>query len=130
MRDFVHQFGIQMHHLPANGVLFLAGYVTGTEAYPGLLPRVEHWARFFFLQPQTHGCWLVDCGGASVYNRNAGFPKLLRHDSVKGWYRTYFYVRNATAADHINLPPYSDVQLLTAQPHWSYDPQLLTSPGR
>ena len=26
------------------------------------------------------------------------------------------------AADHINLPPYSDVQLPAAQPHWSYDP--------
>ena len=55
MRDFLHHFGIQMHHLPANGVLFLAGYVTGSEAYLGLLPRVEQWPRFFFLRPQTHG---------------------------------------------------------------------------
>ena len=110
-RDFLHHFGIQMHHLLANGVLFLAGYVTGTEAYLGLHPRVEHWARFFFLRPQTIGGRLVDCGGASVYNRNVGWPKLPRHDSAKGWYRTYFYVRNTTAVDHINLPPYSDVQL-------------------
>ena len=50
MRDFLHHFGIQMHHLPANGVLFLVGYVTGCEAYLGLWPRVEHWARFFFLR--------------------------------------------------------------------------------
>ena len=41
---------------------------------------------------------------------------------MKGWFQTYFYVQNATAADHINLPPYSDVQLPAAQPHWSYDP--------
>ena len=42
MRTFLNHFGIQMHHLPVNGVLFLAGYVTGTEAYLGLFPRVEH----------------------------------------------------------------------------------------
>ena len=64
----------------------------------------------------------MDCGGASVYNRNVGWPKLPRHDSAKGWYRTYFYVRNMTAVDHINLPPYSDVLLPAAQPGWSYDP--------
>ena len=51
MHDFLHHFGIQMHHLLANRVLCLAGYVTGCEAYLGPLPPVEHWARFFFLRP-------------------------------------------------------------------------------
>ena len=56
----------------------------------------------------------MDCGSASVYNRDVGWPNLPRHDSAKGWYRTYFYVRNAMAVDHINL--------LAAQVGWSYDP--------
>ena len=72
MRDFLDYFRIQMHHLPANGVLFLAGYITGVEAYRGLHLWVEHWALFFFLRPQTISGRLVDCGSASVYNRNVG----------------------------------------------------------
>ena len=41
---------------------------------------------------------MVDCGGASMYSRGNGWPKIPRAGSVKGWQRWYFYVRNATDA--------------------------------
>ena len=111
-----------MYHLPANGILFLAAYVTGVEAYLGLHPTVGHWARFFHLKPQTVDGRLADCGGASIYNRNTGWPKLPLNDNPKGWQRTFFYVRNVTDVDWINLPPHSSARLPAHQPGWSYDP--------
>ena len=39
-----------------------------------------------------------------------------------GWQRTFFYVRNVTDVDWINLPPHSSAPLPAQQPGWSYDP--------
>ena len=42
LRSFLDHFGIQMQHLPMNGVLFFSAYVTDVEAYLGLHPTVAH----------------------------------------------------------------------------------------
>ena len=122
LRQFLVHFGLQMFHLPANAVLFLAAYVTGVEAYLGLHPTVGHWAHFFHLKPQTVDGRLADCGGAWIYNRGSGWPQLPRADNPKGWQRTFFYVHNVTDVDWINLPPHSSAPLPAQQPGWSYDP--------
>ena len=60
---------------------------------------------------------LVVCGGASIYSRlQTGYPKFLLHDTVRLWQQSYFYVRNRTNVDRINLPAFQDVE--SSRQHW------------
>ena len=49
-RAWLDFFGLQPHHLGANAVLQVAGFVTLCEGYLGLLPTVDLWGKMFFLK--------------------------------------------------------------------------------
>ena len=46
-RQFLDHYHLQPHHLPANAFTQLSAYVTFMEAYAGLWPSLEAWAKFF-----------------------------------------------------------------------------------
>jgi hypothetical protein len=54
--------------------------------------------------------------------KGSEFPKIELLESCKKWQKTFFYVKNTTTVDLINLPPYVDVP-----PHemknWTYNPK-------
>ena len=83
------------------------------ESYLGIQPDLGLFCRLFRVRPQvqfTKGP-LVVCGGASIYSRaQTGYPKFLLHDTVRLWQQSYFYVKNATNVDRINLPAFQDVE--------------------
>src|SRR3990170_2671020 len=45
LRAFLEFFGLQPHHLGANAVLQLSGFVTLCEGYLGVEPSVDLWVR-------------------------------------------------------------------------------------
>ena len=51
-RQFLDNYHLQPHHLPANAFTQLSAYVSFMEGYAGLWPTVEAWAKFFQFRRQ------------------------------------------------------------------------------
>ena len=49
-RNFLDTFGLQPHHLPANSTTSLSAFVSFCEAYLGIWPMVNLWAKYFQLR--------------------------------------------------------------------------------
>ncbi|KAK1651342.1 hypothetical protein QYE76_069147 [Lolium multiflorum] len=49
-RQFLNFYKLQPHHLPGNAVFYLSSYVSFMEAFVGLLPTVDTFARFYNLR--------------------------------------------------------------------------------
>jgi hypothetical protein len=47
VRDFMERFQLQPHHLPANAIMTISAYITFCEAYLGLWPSINLWAKYF-----------------------------------------------------------------------------------
>jgi hypothetical protein len=115
-RQMLDRLEIQPHHLPGNAITTIAGFVTCCEAYLGLLPSMEIWAKFFNLRPNVlpdkdlpaGSKQMTQCGSAMVMPRkNSIFPRIQGLESVKKWQRSYFYVKNPEGkVDYINLPKF------------------------
>ncbi|KAK1613042.1 hypothetical protein QYE76_036715 [Lolium multiflorum] len=97
-REFLDFYQLQPHHLPGNAIFYLSCFVSFMEAYVGLLPSKEAFARFFGLRIN------------SVQGKNIPNPKP----------PTFFYVKNKGAADFINLPAYQPGT--PSKTNWTYNP--------
>ncbi|KAK1605603.1 hypothetical protein QYE76_029276 [Lolium multiflorum] len=117
--DFFRQvldfYQLQPHHLPGNAVFYLSCYATFMEAYIGIRPTRETFARFFSLwinsvqgkdipKPKPP----VQCGSCIIGSRQGSpFFKFSGLESCRLWQGTFFYVKNAGEADLINLPAFN-----------------------
>jgi hypothetical protein len=66
---------------------------------------------------------MTQCGAATIMSRKGSdFPKIELLESCKKWQKTFFYVKNTTDVDLLNLSAYVDVP-----PHdmknWNYNPR-------
>jgi hypothetical protein len=143
-RDFLDYYELQPHHLPANAVMTLSAFVAFCEGYAGIEPFVQGWSKYFQLrkqsaqEPQEKGAPpktakenkdrpMTQCGAATIMSRKGSdFPKIELLESCKKWQKTFFYVKNTTDVDLLNLPAYVDVP-----PHnmknWTYNPKNVVS---
>jgi hypothetical protein len=63
------------------------------------------------------------CGTATIMSqKGSDFPKVELLESCKKWQKSFFYVRNTTDVDLLNLPPFVDVPPL-AMKNWTYNPK-------
>jgi Putative gypsy type transposon len=124
-RSFLDFHHLQPHHIAANFIMILSGFVTLCEGYLGCRPSIALWKRFFNLRahnartgitgPPTvaggkptnildmtdTGCCLV-AAGKSKYQG----PDIVQ--SCKDWQRTFFYVKSPdNGPDLLNLPEFS-----------------------
>jgi hypothetical protein len=52
---------------------------------------------------------MTQCGAATIMSRKGSdFPKIELLESYKKWQKSFFYVKNTTDANLLNLPPYVD----------------------
>ncbi|KAK1616647.1 hypothetical protein QYE76_022164 [Lolium multiflorum] len=127
-RDFLDFYKLQPHHLPGNAIFYLSCYVTFMEAYIGIRPTLETFARFFALRINSvQGLDIpkpkppVQCGSCIIGSRQASpFFKFSGLESCRLWQGTFFYVRN-NAADLIDLPPFDPAP--PTKTNWSYNPK-------
>jgi hypothetical protein len=56
--------------------------------------------------------------------KGSDFPKIELLESCKKWQETFFYMKNTTDEDLINLPEYVDI-LPTEMKNWTYNPRSL-----
>jgi hypothetical protein len=47
VRNFMEHFNLQPHHLPANTFITISAFITFCEAYLGLWPSINLWAKYF-----------------------------------------------------------------------------------
>ena len=100
LRRFLDHFGLQLHQLGANAMLVLSAYAVFCEAYLGIWPCIDLWAKLFFLKPQGTSEAMQACGAASIYVwPSGGIPKIPKVDSAKKWHQTFFYEKNVQPAE-------------------------------
>ncbi|KAK1697705.1 hypothetical protein QYE76_014402 [Lolium multiflorum] len=128
-RSFLDFYKLQPHHLPGNAIFYLSCYATFMEAYIGIRPTRETFARFFALRINSvQGLDIpkpkppVQCGSCIIGSRQASpFFKFSGLESCRLWQGTFFYVRNNGAADLIDLPPFDPAP--PTKTNWSYNPK-------
>jgi hypothetical protein len=114
-RRFLDFYELQPHHLPGNAVFYLSCYVSFMEAFVGLLPTVETFARFYNLRINSiqdkklpNPKPTVQCGACIITPRQGSpFYRFSGLESCRAWQQTFFYVKNSGSADFINLPAYA-----------------------
>lgn len=64
------------------------------------------------------------CGAATIMPRKRSiFPRIGVLDSCRKWQRTFFYVKNTTDVDRINLPAFK-IDPPIEQHDWDYHPKV------
>ncbi|KAK1632448.1 hypothetical protein QYE76_006763 [Lolium multiflorum] len=129
IRQFLDFYQLQPHHLPGNAIFYLSCFVSFMEAYIGLLPTREAFARFFCLRINSvQGKNIpkpkppVQCGSCIIGSRQGSpFFKFSGLESCRAWQETFFYVKNKGATDFINLPAYHPGT--PSKANWSYNPR-------
>jgi hypothetical protein len=118
----------------------LSAFAAFSEGYAGIEAFVQGWSKYFQLRKQSaqeprdknaplettkekKDRPMTQCGAATIMSRKGSdFPKIELLESCKKWQKTFFYVKNTTDVDLINLPAYVDVP-----PHdmknWTYNPR-------
>src|SRR4051812_3357357 len=124
-RDFLDFHRLQPHHLAANFIMILSGFVTLCEGYLGFRPSIVLWKRFFNLRAHnartgavvpsaTEGCNptyvtnMTDCGSCLVAAGKHKYkgPEIVQ--SCKNWQTTFFYVKSPDQGpDLLNLPEFT-----------------------
>ncbi|KAK1626904.1 hypothetical protein QYE76_001219 [Lolium multiflorum] len=128
-RRFLDFYELQPHHLPGNAIFYLSCFATFMEAYIGIHPTRETFARFFALRINSvQGKEIpkpkppVQCGSCIIGSRQGSpFFKFSGLESCRLWQGTFFYVKNNGAADLIDLPPFNPAPPTRA--NWSYNPK-------
>ncbi|KAK1699372.1 hypothetical protein QYE76_016069 [Lolium multiflorum] len=127
-RRFLDFYKLQPHHLPGNAIFYLSCYATFMEAYIGIRPTRETFARFFALKINSvQGTNIpapkppVQCGSCIIGKRQGSpFFKFTGLESCRAWQETFFYVRNDGAPNLIDLPAYDPAP--PRQVNWKYSP--------
>ena len=109
----------------------MSAFVSFTEGYLGLWPTINAWSKYFHFRkqvvpnPADPGApkEMTQCGAATVTpRRGSAFPRIFGLESCRKWQRSFFYVKNTTEADLINLPSFA-IGPPTAQLNWNYNPK-------
>ncbi|KAE8810739.1 hypothetical protein D1007_12541 [Hordeum vulgare] len=69
LKQFLNFYGLQMHHLRVNCVLYIVCFVTLCEAYLGIRPFPSFFRHLFYFRAQMHDPVSYSCGGVVVYRR-------------------------------------------------------------
>ncbi|KAK1603846.1 hypothetical protein QYE76_027519 [Lolium multiflorum] len=128
-RKFLDFYELQPHHLPGNAIFYLSCFATFMEAYIGIRPTRETFARFFALRINSvQGKDIpkpkppVQCGSCIIGSRQgSSFFKFSGLESCREWQGTFFYVKNNGPANLIDLPPFNEAP--PSRANWSYNPK-------
>jgi hypothetical protein len=144
-QDFLENYGLQPHYLPTNAVMILSAFAAFCEGYTGIEPFVQGWAKYFQLckqsvqeprskddPPETakekkdHP--MTQCGAATIMSwKGSDFSKIELLESCKKWQKSFFYVKNTTDVDLLNLPEYVDLPP-NEMKNWTYNPKNTVGP--
>ncbi|MBI0383860.1 hypothetical protein JBE27_48300, partial [Streptomyces albiflaviniger] len=108
VHEFFHAllyvYGVQLHHFTPNALLHISCYIVLCECFLGVHPHWGLWKRIFFVKRQSGS----GIGSFVVGVRpDVGYLSIPLLESVQGWRKKWFYVRDETnAAQPHGLPPF------------------------
>jgi hypothetical protein len=144
-RDFLDTYDLQPQHLLANAVMILSAFTAFCEGFAGIEAFTQAWAKYFQLRKQViqeprtkddppetaqekKDRPMTQCGAATIMSRKGSdFPKIELLESCKKWQKSFFYVKNTTDVDLLNLPPYVDEPPFEMK-NWTYNPKNTVMP--
>jgi hypothetical protein len=105
-------YGLQLHHISPNSLVFVAGYAALCEGYLGIRPRVDLFQLFFSVRAnyEDDGS-LRTCGTVCFLpRRSKEYPFITPLDSTIGWRGSWFYMADKPAPSQARgLPPFKNV---------------------
>jgi hypothetical protein len=139
--DFLDTYDLQPHHIPTNAVMILSAFAAFCEGFASIEPFTQAWAKYFQLRKQVvqeqprskddspemaqekKDRPMTQCGADTIMSRKGSdFPKVEQLKFCKKWQKSFFYVKNTTDDDLLNLPPFVDEPPL-AMKGWMYNPK-------
>jgi hypothetical protein len=139
-RDFLDYYELQPYHLPANAVMTQSAFAVFCEGSSGIEAFVQEWSKYFQLRKQSaqeprdknappetakekKDRPMTQCGAVTIMSwKGSDFLKIELLESCKKWQKTFFYMKNTTKVDLINLPEYIDVSS-NEMKNWTYNPR-------
>jgi hypothetical protein len=144
-QDFLDTYDLQPHHLPANAVMILSAFAAFCVGFAGIEPFTQAWEKYFQLRKQViqeprsrddppkiaqekKDRPMTQCGVATIMSqKGSDFPKIELLESCKKWQKSFFYLKNTSDADLLNLPPYVDEPPFEMK-NWTYNPKNMVGP--
>jgi hypothetical protein len=127
--------------------MILSAFAAFCEGFAGIEPFCQGWAKYFQLRKQVvqeparskddlpetaqekKDRPMTLCGAATIMSRKGSdYPKVELLESCKKWQKSFFYVKNTTDVDLLNLPPFVDEPPL-AMKNWTYNPKNSVVPA-
>jgi hypothetical protein len=120
--------------------MILSAFAAFSEGYAGIEPFVQGWAKYFQLRKQSaqeprdkdappetakekKDRPMTQCGAATIMSRKgSNFPMIELLESCKKWQKSFFYVKNTTDVDLLNLLTYVDIPP-NEMKNWTYNPK-------
>ena len=103
-REFLDFHRLQPHHLTANFIMTMSGFVTLFKGYLGIRPSIGLWKRLFHIRGH-----MARTGNMLSNPEGEDKPPIYETamTDCKDWRTTFFYVRSPDAdPDLINLPEF------------------------
>jgi hypothetical protein len=126
--------------------MILSAFAAFCEGFVGIEPFCQGWAKYFQLRKQViqeptqskddplemaqekKDRPMTLCGMATIMSqKGSDFPKVELLESCKKWQKSFFYVKNTTDVDLLNMPPFVD-ELPLVMKNWTYNPKTSVVP--
>jgi hypothetical protein len=105
-------YGLQLHHIATNSLVFVAGYAALCEGYLGIWPRVDLFQLFFSVRPNYEDDGFPRTCGTICFlpRRSKEYPFITPLDSSVGWRGSWFYmVDKAAPSQTFGLHPFENI---------------------
>ena len=101
--EILDHYGLQLHNVTPNSLLYISGFVALFEGYLGLKPRLDFLQRCFLGKRQTVNNELLVVGSISFNCRRDidWSPQVPFIDSAKWWASTFFYCKDVASPNRL-----------------------------
>jgi hypothetical protein len=121
LRGLLYVYGVQLHQLTPNSLLYIAYFITLCESFLGIKPHFILWRSLFWLRPSVSLSKKPELGGAVISVRaESQYLEFLMAASVQGWRTKWFYIkdRKVSSSDEYGLAPFDASQELKKLTSW------------
>ncbi|KAK1632021.1 hypothetical protein QYE76_006336 [Lolium multiflorum] len=106
LRGLLFVYGIQLHQLTPNSILYISIFITLCECFLGTHPHWGLWKRIFYLRRNNSHNIVYNVGGVCICVRpDVDYFDVKFPDSIQGWRRRCLYIRE----EYVNNQEYGIV---------------------
>jgi hypothetical protein len=125
LRGRLFVYGVQLHQLTPNSILYIACFITLCESFLGIEPHWILWKFLFCLRPSVSLSKSPELGEAVVsVCAEAHYLEFNMAASVQGWRKKWFYIKDqkTSSSDHYGIAPFDADKDLTKLSSWNSPP--------